>query len=276
MSTRDDLIFDVGLHKGEDTDFYLRKGYRVVAFEADPALADGCRRRFAAEIAAGRLTIVEGAIAPASAGDTVTFYRSSLSVWGTTDPSWVERNRRAGERSEAVTLRRVDMEDAFARHGVPHYLKIDVEGVDTLVLEALSRQEDRPAYISIESSMEAFGAVEAEFDLLERLGYGAFNLLQQETVPGTELRTTDRGGRALVHVFPDHASGPFGGDLPQPWRNRTEIARAYRRVFTRYRLFGHGAPLRRLLGARGMRVLSRLAGRPLPGWYDTHARLREA
>ena len=33
---QDDLIFDVGLHRGEDTEFYLKKGFRVVAFEANP------------------------------------------------------------------------------------------------------------------------------------------------------------------------------------------------------------------------------------------------
>ena len=33
-----DLIFDIGMHKGEDAEFYLRKGFRVVAFEADADL----------------------------------------------------------------------------------------------------------------------------------------------------------------------------------------------------------------------------------------------
>jgi len=28
------LIIDVGMHKGYDTEFYLRKGFRVVAVEA--------------------------------------------------------------------------------------------------------------------------------------------------------------------------------------------------------------------------------------------------
>ena len=41
----DDLIYDVGLHKGEDAEFYLRKGFRVVAFEADPDLIAFCRER---------------------------------------------------------------------------------------------------------------------------------------------------------------------------------------------------------------------------------------
>jgi len=34
-----DLIFDIGANNGDDTAFYLKKGFRVVAIEADPALA---------------------------------------------------------------------------------------------------------------------------------------------------------------------------------------------------------------------------------------------
>ena len=63
MSVKRNLIYDVGLHKGEDTDFYLKKGYNAVAFGADPDLIAHCRRRFQAEILQGRLRVVEGAIA---------------------------------------------------------------------------------------------------------------------------------------------------------------------------------------------------------------------
>jgi hypothetical protein len=35
------LIYDFGMHDGADTDYYLRKGFRVVAVEADPLLARG-------------------------------------------------------------------------------------------------------------------------------------------------------------------------------------------------------------------------------------------
>lgn len=56
------LIYDVGMHTGGDTEFYLKKGFNVVAFEADPELAESGRRRFSREINAGQLTIVEGAI----------------------------------------------------------------------------------------------------------------------------------------------------------------------------------------------------------------------
>ena len=49
-----DLVYDVGINGGEDTEFYLRKGYRVVGFEADPMLVDHCRKRFAAALVGGQ------------------------------------------------------------------------------------------------------------------------------------------------------------------------------------------------------------------------------
>ncbi|HKF56732.1 MAG TPA: hypothetical protein VKJ45_14845 [Blastocatellia bacterium] len=36
--TNAQLIYDVGPHLGEDTDFYLQKGFTVVAIKANPAL----------------------------------------------------------------------------------------------------------------------------------------------------------------------------------------------------------------------------------------------
>ena len=34
------LIFDFGFHNGDDSDFYLRKGYNIVAIEANPELVN--------------------------------------------------------------------------------------------------------------------------------------------------------------------------------------------------------------------------------------------
>ena len=64
-----DLIYDVGAHQGEDTDFYLRKGFRVVAVEADPVLAARLRENFATAIDCGQLVVVEAAVADALFGE---------------------------------------------------------------------------------------------------------------------------------------------------------------------------------------------------------------
>ncbi|HLI20041.1 MAG TPA: hypothetical protein VKV32_02915 [Stellaceae bacterium] len=58
----DDLIFDFGMHFCEDTEFYLKKGFRVVAVEANPAACRDAERRNAQAIASGQLTVVNRAI----------------------------------------------------------------------------------------------------------------------------------------------------------------------------------------------------------------------
>jgi hypothetical protein len=58
------LIYDVGLHKGEDADFYLRKGYQVVAIEANGELVADAKRRFEDAITRGKLHVIHGAVAP--------------------------------------------------------------------------------------------------------------------------------------------------------------------------------------------------------------------
>ena len=57
-----DLIYDVGMHRGEDAEFYLKKGFRVIALEANPELVAMCRKKFAQHLAGDRLRIIEGAV----------------------------------------------------------------------------------------------------------------------------------------------------------------------------------------------------------------------
>jgi hypothetical protein len=57
--TNTSLIFDIGCHEGQDSDFYLRKGFTVVAVEANPALCVQLKQRFSQEIEDGQFTLVE-------------------------------------------------------------------------------------------------------------------------------------------------------------------------------------------------------------------------
>lgn len=275
MAYQPDLIFDVGLHRGEDTDFYLKKGFRVVAFEADPDLVAHCKARFRDAIAEGRLQIVEGAIAPEMAGEHVAFYKNlQKSVWGTIDASWAERNEKSGARSVKVEVVRVDIVEAFLTLGVPFYLKVDIEGADHLVLDGLHRLKDRPCYISIEAEELDFTRSVAQLDALRDLGYHGFKPVQQARMPRTQIVTTTLGGDPLFYVFGDSASGPFGDDLPGVWLSYDQCLGEYRRIFARYRLFGDNAILSRLPGGKEItRLLGWVRGSPMVGWYDTHAKL---
>jgi len=88
---QDNLIMDIGMLNGEDSRFYLDKGFKVVAIEADPTLIKQNKERFAKEIQEGHLIIVPYAIH--SHSGTTTFYvNPSAREWGTTAPHLVERN----------------------------------------------------------------------------------------------------------------------------------------------------------------------------------------
>jgi FkbM family methyltransferase len=262
MSIASDLIYDVGLHRGEDTAMYLAQGYRVVAFEASTENCAHCRERFAGEIVSGRLTIVEGAITDGDA-DTVTFYtHPTVSVWGTIDPQWADRNRGQGE-SEPVTVAAVAFSSWLAKTGVPFYMKVDIEGADRFCFEALRAFDDRPAYVSLEST-------KAEFDLLEELGYNRFAVVQQATIGGSTRTATTRSGRSISYHMEDEASGLFGRDLKR-WESRNRALRRYEAIFVLYRLLGDGGVRRYRLGTRILDRLEGLLPVTLPGWYDTHA-----
>lgn len=261
----EDLIYDVGLHRGEDSAFYLAKGYKVVGFEANPDLAAECRARFAKEL---RMRVVEGAITD-SPTPTVRFFRHRNSIWGTTHPDWAKRNAVVAN-SEPIDVASISLATILAETGVPLYMKIDIEGADLLCLHALLQLKEAPKYISLESSKTNWHELTAEFSALERLGYSRFAVVQQATIPGTQIVTTTIDGRPLRFRFEPNASGPFGPDLPN-WTDRASAEQQYRRLFRAYRFWGDDAPVRKTkLGRALVGKINRYI-RPLPGWFDTHA-----
>lgn len=280
-----DLIFDVGMHRGEDAEFYLRKGFRVVAFEANPELIAACREKFKDYLKNGKLTIVEGAIVdPASvkAGQRkIRFYQNSaLSVWGTVNAEWAERNSRLGKSSTVIEVEAIDFADAIMEYGVPYFMKIDIEGCDTLCLTALLGFEEKPTYISIESDKTSFGNVRREIELFMKLGYTSFQAVEQSVVPQTRsLPNPPREGKYAAAQFEEGASGPFGLELDGEWKSEREILRHYRWICLGYRLVGDDGIMSgwKFRGARRIRLLTeRFIGHfthgAVPGWYDTHAR----
>ena len=269
-----DLIYDLGLHKGEDTDFYLAKGFRVIAFEADPDLVQACREKFSAELESGQLTIVEGAIVDQPESDTITFYKNkAVTVWGTIDPAWKDRNARMGWESIEITVPVVDFSACLEKYGIPYYIKIDIEGADRFSLQKLGEFEQRPDYVSIESSKISLSEIDIELDILDGLGYNQFKAAQQAIVTSMRAPLPAKEGKDIDFQLAHDSSGLFGKELPGAWQSRVQIRRAYRWIFVGYRVFGNDSFMRTNRFARKIwRLLQRVFKRPIPGWFDTHAR----
>lgn len=206
------LIADLGMNNGDDTGFYLRKGFQVVALEANPALCKAATARFAGEIASNKLAIVNAAIWDRS-GEVTFHVNLDNDHWSSIETGWAGRDN---SLTQPITVRSMTLGDLFAEHGVPYYLKIDVEGVDLQVLEQLTELDPLPARVSVEDCRFGFQYLE----ILRAAGYNGFKLLDQSTVPDLTDPTSDA-------AFPKGASGPLGDDIAGDWMPYEDIVELY-------------------------------------------------
>ena len=172
------LIIDVGMHIGKDTEFYLKKGFNVVAIEAYPSLVEQARVRLAEYISNRKLTIHNLAIAPYE-GEIDFFVNSKHDDWGTISKEFAQRNERFGSSNSVIRVKCTTFANILRDSGIPYYLKIDAEGVDTLCLRELLSFRERPRYISIEAGLTSFEETFTELSLLWQLGYREFKIVNQ-------------------------------------------------------------------------------------------------
>ena len=268
------MIFDVGMHNGKDTEFYLRKGFRVVAIEPNPSLVAAARERLADFIANERLTILEVAIAERSG--TVNFYANQQKDgWSTICLDNVATNERNQTHHEIIHVECVNFSEIMEQFDTPYYLKVDIEGADMLCLKALQNRAEKPKYISVEMRMSGIDSLFDELAHLWVLGYRAFKLVDQSQLPLVRCPYPSREGDYFDVQFDCEMSGPFGEEAPGTWfniettlRESTRILRsqAQMEVYTGL----HGA-LHRWLHRRYLQI--RYGEGTHDRWYDVHAKL---
>lgn len=279
--TSTNLVFDLGFHRGEDTDHYLALGHRVVAVEANPSLAEDGRQRFAAEISSGQLQLIHAAVVGQHRNlSAVAFHpHPSRSEWGSVDLRWVRRNAEAHQlpHDQPIAVAATSLPALVAEHGCPWLLKIDIEGADEEVLADLSTLEQLPAYVSWETGKESLSAVISQHRRLAELGYGRFRIVQQAYL---EQRAAVELPSGKLYHFSPGASGPTPATCLQPWRPLGWVVLQYRLLFLLYALIGPGSAfVRASRSRRGWlawlpRRLRNWAERrtiPFPGWVDSHA-----
>ena len=242
----DRLIFDIGANEGSDTWYYLRKGFRVVAVEAIPTLAERLCETFAGQVEARRLVVEQKAVI-AEAGEVELTINDDRTEWSSAHKS----SKAFMGQHRTIAVPGMTLAELVEHHGVPYYIKIDIEGGELDAVRSLAQLpfNKQPAYLSVEANPQFFCVLQILWDL----GYREFQLIQQggEFLPLPPFFS--REGLDYPYAFTNHMSGPFGRDLPErDWVGLVEI-------------------IRRVLASQQEMVKRSAQGRN-PGWYDVHAK----
>jgi FkbM family methyltransferase len=201
---KDGLIYDIGMHNGNDTAYYLHRGYSVVAVEANPLFVEAASGRFANEIAEGRLQILNKGIA-AEKGKATFWVNDDCGEWS----SFIQRlGCRNNTKCHPLEVDCVRLKDIMAENGVPYYMKIDIEGNDLYCLQDLDKG-DLPRYVSVEAHSLEY------LCLLHTVGYRGFKVVEQSGLCKTCMPDWN---------FSMGCSGPFGEDVPGEWEDLETVA----------------------------------------------------
>jgi FkbM family methyltransferase len=271
-----DLIFDIGLHNGDDAAYYLELGYSVLGVEANPLLAAKGAQRFKNEIQQGQMKIVNAGVLK-EPGE-FTFYRNLRDDgWS----SFVAENGKKGGQWEELKIPCVTTQQLIEEHGKPFFMKVDIEGADLQTLHSIT-PATAPAYISLELS-----SADPILERLIELGYSDFKFVNGESYwPTPPIFQHQLGWRILRRVG---RLAPFVRNgicaLPQRFHPNSEYDPPGKHSPTGYQFgryssgpFGEQAAGTWLGSAAALRWFETLksnyrrAGKEDSLWWDVHAR----
>src|SRR5258707_14119945 len=133
---KNDLCFDVGANVGNRIIPLLKIGARVVAIEPQKVCYEYLKFRFGNRI----ILITKGLGAEVG---TKQFHISNLSITSSFSDEWISavKNGRFknSQWDKTVDVEMTTLDNLISKHGVPAFIKIDVEGYELEVLRGLTK-----------------------------------------------------------------------------------------------------------------------------------------
>jgi len=173
-----DLVFDIGAHVGDRVAVFRELGARIVAVEPQPALIKTLRLLYGRDHAiriepvaiagsAGRLELKLNLDNPTISTASTAFVQAAHAAPGWCRETW----------SKCIDVRAATLDSLIERHGMPAFVKIDVEGFEAEVLAGLTHAV--PA-LSFEFTTIQPEVAAASIARCAKLGYGRFNAILGE------------------------------------------------------------------------------------------------
>jgi FkbM family methyltransferase len=195
-----DLVFDAGAHVGDRVAAFRRLGARVVAIEPQPALVRILRLLYGRDGAVavepvalgereGHVELMVNIDNPTVSTASAAFVAAAHGAPGWDDQAWTRR----------ITVPMTTLDALIARHGVPAFLKVDVEGFEAQVLAGLTH---RLAALSFEFTTIQRDVALAALDRCVALGFSGFDaaLGESQTLVHGDWRPAQAIGQWLVDL----------------------------------------------------------------------------
>src|SRR5882762_6202360 len=186
-----DLVFDVGAHVGDRIAAFRRLGCRVVACEPQPALVKTLQLIYgrdanvtiepvAVGAAPGEIELNINIDNPTVSTASRDFVQASQGAPGWEGQSW----------SKSIKVAMTTLDALIARHGMPAFIKIDVEGFEA---EALSGLTQAVPALSFEFTTIQRDVAQACLTRCQALGYLRYNaaLGESQTLVHAEWQSAD-------------------------------------------------------------------------------------
>lgn len=168
-----DLVFDVGAHVGDRVASFRRLGARVVAVEPQRAMVRALQLLYGRD----QSVTIEAVAVGAQAGRARMLINSDNPTVSSVSPAFVNAARGAPgwetqRWSESADVEVTTLDALIARHGVPAFVKLDVEGFEA---EALSGLSQAVRALSFEFTTIQPGVALACIEQCVAMGYAQFN-----------------------------------------------------------------------------------------------------
>ena len=202
-----ELVFDVGSHVGDRIAAFRRLGARVVACEPNPSLVPTLRRLYGADemvtlepvavgCTAGEIELNINVDNPTVSTASKDFLKASEGA-----PSWQGQNW-----DKRISVPVTTLDALIARHGVPAFMKIDVEGFEAEVLAGLTQPVSA---LSFEFTTIQRDVAHACIARCHKLGYLRYNaaLGESQTLVHDDWQSAEAIGRWLDGLSVEANSG---------------------------------------------------------------------
>ncbi len=170
---RGDLVFDIGAHVGDRIASFRRLGARVVAVEPQPALVCALKLIYGGSFG----VVIEASAVGREPGKTKLMINADNPTVSTASRDFVSAARGAvGWETQrwtgTITVPVTTLDALIVRHGIPTFIKLDVEGFEAEALAGLTRP---PQALSFEFTTIQRDVALACVERCSALGYIRFN-----------------------------------------------------------------------------------------------------